>query len=510
MTKNKNVTLLKNGNRIVIDPADKSLRQEIREILTPVLTYKSKRYLVGLEAKKAGRKFEETFNQVFILDHRDRVVTAFGMHQKVYDKLTRMGFKVKYKDLAPHPNPDVFKPYWDRLFDPAKGIELRPGQDEALIKVLSNQCGRLGCPPGWGKSFLISMIGLLLPKARIDVITKRVDVLQQRIFPDLRLNLPSVGIICSKQKVYDRRIMCISAGSIHRADGKADIVIADECHELAADSYAEKLAVYDNARMFGLSATHDMRLDNKDMRVEAMFGPLLYEMPYEEAQQHGMVVPIRVHWTDVIMDMNPASEFDETVDRKRFGIWCNQYRNELIAADARKYDDDTQVLITCETIAHMLHLKKLLPDYEVVYAEKGLDPLKRRRYVREGLIPSDFPHMTRERRDKLTRDFETGKLKKAICNQVWNVGVDFRNLGVLIRADAGGSPTNDIQIPGRASRVIEGKDYSVIHDYRDQFDNGFHRKAESRRRIYEKQGWSQVMPPKKKQPRHIVPDDRGD
>lgn len=510
MAKNKNVTLLKNGNRIVVDPANKADKDEIRAALSPVLTYKSKRYLVGYEAKKAGRRFEETFNQVFILDHRDRIVTAFGMHARVYDKLTQMGYRVKYKDLAPHPNPEVFKPYWERLFDPSRGIELRPGQDEALIKVLSNQCGRLDCPPGWGKSFLISMIGLLLPKARIDVITKRVDVLQQRIFPDLRLNLPSVGIICSKQKVYDRRIMCISAGSIHRADGKADIVICDECPEIAADSYAEKMAVYDNARMFGVSATHDMRLDNKDMRVEAMFGPILYEMSYEEAKQHGMVVPIEVHWTDVAMDFNPAGESDDSVDRKRYGIWQNQHRNELIAADARKHDDDTQVLITCETISHMLHLKKLLPDFEVVYAEKGLDPIRRRRYVRDGLIPSDFPHMTRERRDKLTRDFETGKLKKAICNQVWNVGVDFRNLSVLVRADAGGSPTNDVQIPGRASRVIDGKTHSIIHDYRDQFDVGFSRKADNRKRMYDKQGWKQIVPTKKKQPRHIVADDLGD
>ena len=470
---------------------------EIRESLPSILTYKSKRMLHGIEAKRRGIPVEETEHQIYLVDHADRIVTAFGLHDRVYRKLVALGYPVMYKDQAPHPRPEVFEPLWHRLYEPSRNIELREGQPEFLIKMMSHPCGRFDCPPGFGKSFMIGCIATLLPKARIDVVTKSLAVLYDRLYPEMCMTVPNVGIICSKKKVRDRRVMLLSAGSVHHADGKADIVIADECHELAADSYAEKLAVYDNARMYGLSATQDMRLDNKDMRVEAMFGPVLYRMPYEQAKNSGLVVPIEVLWTDVIMNFNPAGEYEDSVERKRWGIWRNDYRNELIAADANQYGDDTQVLITCETIGHMVQLKKLLPDYEIVYSENGMSALDRRKYIRQGLLPKDYEPMSRSKRDRLTRDFESGKLKKAICNKVWNVGVSFNSLAVLIRADAGGSPTNDIQIPGRASRIAEGKDSAIIHDYRDQFDTGFRNKATRRGRTYGKQGWTQVLPKKK-------------
>ena len=120
------------------------------------------------------------------------------------------------------------------------------------------------------------------------------------------------------------------------------------------------------------------------------------------------------------------------------------------------------------------------------------------RYIEAGLLPDDEPAMTIQRRIDLTKAFERGELKKVIVTTVWNAGVDFRHLSILIRGDAGGSAINDTQIPGRTSRVLEGKKVSVIHDYLDQFDRGFHQIAMSRRRNYEKHGWKQIMPGKAK------------
>ena len=108
--------------------------------------------------------------------------------------------------------------------------------------------------------------------------------------------------------------------------------------------------------------------------------------------------------------------------------------------------------------------------------------------------------MTPERKAKLTRRFEGGKLKKVIATPVWNVGVDFRHLEVLIRADAGGSPVNDIQIPGRNSRHKRSEDVKggarkklvgIVHDYMDHFDHGFLQKSKSRERSYTRMEWEQ-------------------
>ena len=85
-------------------------------------------------------------------------------------------------------------------------------------------------------------------------------------------------------------------------------------------------------------------------------------------------------------------------------------------------------------------------------------------------------------------------MKKVIATTVWNVGVSFNALEVLIRADGGGSPINDIQIPGRVSRISEGKTHGIVHDYLDQFNSSFRSRAKKRSSTYAKNSWEQVMP----------------
>lgn len=308
------------------------------------------------------------------------------------------------------------------------------------------------------------------------------------------------GSLCPDGFVYNLEV---EENHTYFANG----ILVHNCHEAASDDAAEQLGRYDRSINIGLSATHDMRLDNKDLRTEAMFGPVVYKMDYAEAVKHGMVVPIEVQWANVIMDVDPCGSTDNPTEKKRHGIWRNEVRNQLIANDARRYGPDVQVLISCETIEHALHLKKLLPEFEVIYAANGIKPGDADYFHRLGVWPDDHVPMTQERLSQLTALYERGKLKKAIVTTVWNVGVDFTYLSVLCRADAGGSPINDTQIPGRTSRTNAAisKGTSTIHDYLDQFNTGFRTKAQKRRKSYAAHGWKQMLPGQREgvDPRHL-------
>ena len=72
--------------------------------------------------------------------------------------------------------------------------------------------------------------------------------------------------------------------------------------------------------------------------------------------------------------------------------------------------------------------------------------------------------------------------------------MNFTLLNVLNRADAGGSPIMDTQIPGRTARISAGKEVGIVRDYRDQFNTGFKRKASNRYTNYAGHGWTQVLP----------------
>ena len=485
----KIVTLLKHGNRLLVEPTT----PRIIDILSPELSFTEQTMARGWEAKQRRQQGKSVMDFIdhtlFVLDHKSRIACPYGFWKRIKVALTKAGYVVRFKDLAPPQRPEIFEPRWKNI----EGMELRPGQDEFLVKILSNRCGRMDCPPGYGKSFLIGMIGCLLPQARIDVVTTRVSVLRERIYPELCQLCGDVGIVGGGMRKEGRRIMCYTAGSMHHSLGKADILFGDECHELGADKASRAIMRWDTSRNFGLSASHDKRIDGKDLRVEGIFGPIIHKVDYETAKDNGLVLPIHVNWSNVVMDYDPCGG-SQDVAKKRRGVWCNDVRNSIIAADAKKYDEDQQVLITCETIQHAVNLKALLPDYTLVYREGGMSYADRAKYSRQGLITTDERLMDIKRRIWLTKQFERGELKKVICTTVWNVGVSFNHLKVLIRADAGGSPINDIQIPGRVSRISGGKDKGIVHDYLDQFNSGFKRRAKNRSKTYKENNWDQTFP----------------
>lgn len=490
MGRKKEVVLRKSGNMLQVRPTT----DRIFSILKPVLSFSSSQKLYGQElaaAKRQGRSGWDTETHTLMeLDHKDRIITNYGFWNLIRDALRQNGYIVKFRDLTPA-KPEVWKPHWNNI----KKYDLRDNQPEFIKKVLTNRCGRIDCPPGFGKTFMIGIIASLLPKARIDVVTRRVAVLRDRIYPELVQMVGDVGIRGGGKNVKNKRVMLYTVGSMHHAKADdADILFGDECHELAADVSSAQLVRWQNSRNFGLSASHDMRFDNKDLRMQGVFGPIILSVGYSEAEGANMVVPLDIKWSSVVMDYDPCSGIEDTVENKRQGLWRNEYRNQIIAEDARKYDDDTQVLITVETLDHAMNLKKLLPEYTLVYMENGLPLQRKMEAVNEGLIDMSEPDMTLNRRQSLTKDFESGKLKKVIATTVWNVGVSFNALEVLIRADGGGSSINDIQIPGRVSRTSKNKERGIVHDYLDQFSYRYKGRAKRRAKTYEANSWNQIFP----------------
>lgn len=520
MRKAKRVVLLRSGNRMVISPST----PEVRDLVTPALRYVEKKFARGKELYRRKKHdlpvFDEIEWECFGEDHKGRVATSYGFHERIKAHLEKNGYEVVSKwatqteaDRDAERLKTVYLPRWDRIEqflldsrkkpdDPKSGFKFRYKQKTALKLMAEHPCGRIDCHTGWGKGTSIMLAAMLFPKAKIDVVSKSVEVIRTRLYPELAMNLPSVGIVGGGQKLKGRRVMCYTADSLHHARPDADFVFVDEGHQACADKFAENMGVYEHARVWMFSASWEMRLDNKDMRAEAMAGPIRLTVPYQKGVEHDIVVPMEVFWTNVIMDENPCAGMVGPT-KKRHGIWTNEYRNKLIAKDAHLYDDSTQVLITVETLEHAMCLKELLPEFEVVYSGQGLKDTDIIWFQKN--FPDTFRRMTDVRRQNLTRRFEKGKLKKAIATTVWNVGVDFRHLEVLIRGDAGGSPINDVQIPGRNSRFKRDADVKkgarekfvgILHDYRDQFDSGFAQKAKRREGSYVKNGWAQHHPQK--------------
>lgn len=340
-------------------------------------------------------------------------------------------------------------------------------------------------------SVIIRMLCRLFHKAKIHIVTKS-SVLADEIYKDVQTVIPDVGF-CGGGKKRIRRVTVFIADSLHHGQGEASIVLADEVHELVAPKYASLLGMYDKARFYGFSATPTGRMDGRDAELEAIFGPVLYTLSYQEAQAMGRVVPITVEWLRV-PDGPDVSRITNPYVREKYGIWRNPVRNRILAERLRAFGEDDQVLVMVKTIEHAVHLRQLLPDYTLCYAANGMDADRMDKLIAEGLLPEDEPTMTPGRIVQLRKAFADNKLKKVIANMVWSTGVNFRHLSVLARADAMGSEIRDGQIPGRVCRRIEGvKESALLIDMHDDWSQTYLRKAQSRKANYTKRGWVQTF-----------------
>ena len=470
----------------------------IQRVLERELTYNFVRHLRGQEAKYARSPVQilptKCYKHVVDPDgvFPPKILFPAGYMPRVARAFKGLGYRVLVKNKTPSDKrKELYKPRWERL---RPVVQFRYRQHDLLEKmVASTHGGQLVCPTGYGKGLMIRCFCQLLPHAKIDISTHSLDVLDQ-IYTELSAAIPEVGIDCSaRQREGGGRITLYSGKSIHHSDGTADVLIVDEGHEWGTADYIARLARYRNARRFMFSAS-PIRSDGSHFELEGAFGPPLIWISYQEAVEHGCIVPIHVKMVDVIMDTDPADGYSDTA-RDRNGIWRNRVRNEIIADEAHALGDDEQTLITVKTLEHAAFLKRLLPEYTLCYsAQASYEDFQR--YISWGLLPPKEPFMDNERRRMLKEKFECGKLKKVIATPVWNRGVNFQDLAVLLRADAANSRTLDTQIPGRTARLPNrtDKEFGRVIDLLDQFNPAYRRYAQGRVTAYRSYEWEVELP----------------
>ena len=440
---------------------------------------------------KAKRQTEERV--LYAYDDVGRLVCQRGWFRRIVEILRNNGHNVVIIDERPPlPRPDCYTPDWDNL---VRNYSFRPGQRECILRVAAcigrREGGVIEAAPAFGKTKVISMICALYPRAKIDVITYGNELIGD-LFRHIASHTSDVGCTCGGSR-SDKRISIISSMSLHYADYGADIVLADEVHKLMTDRAAAALGRYDHACMFGFTATKDTRYDNMHKRMEGLFGPTIFSMMWQDAQKVGLIVPIMVEWYNVPSGPHVSSSIDNMVARKRIAFWRNEYRNRIIADAAIEHvTAGHQTLVLVETIEHMLYLYKFLPDFAICCGEDISQVPKFQRIASS--LGITLPKISRYERMQLKTRFEQREIMGAIATPVWATGVSFDSLQVLVRADGGGSETNNHQWPGRVARIDPqtNKSYGILVDFIDRFDRWAYGRSLLRRKTYKKNGWVQL------------------
>ena len=465
--------------------------------IEPQLCYNHVRFNWAQVAYGGRREqsFESETVRLFEYDSDNFLVTQKGFLTRLTKIFKDENYEVSYLDYDDPKAPRVYDADWDSVVN---NFEFRPKQDECLVQIAGHAGGIIDAITAFGKMYVIAMVCCLYPNAKIDIVVSRKDVADaiQRL---VMKYVPLVGRVGGGKKAKGR-VTVYTVKSLNHSDYDADIVLADEVHELVTDANRLFLSRYKNARMFGFTASKETRMDNAHHHLEGMFGPTIFKIDYQTGEKLGLVVPIVVQWLAVRSESNPCNGVANITAQKRWGIWRHTERNSAIAEMARSmYAKDKQVLILVDTVEHLLHLKKLLPEFEICCsenAEVNSNASLHAHYVQEGLLEENEVVMTAAKREQTRKAFERRDLRGVIATGVWAVGVSFDGLNVLIRADGSSSETANVQLPGRVCRTdsMTGKECGIVVDCLDYWDNKYRNKSFSRRRSYSQRGWTQLNP----------------
>ena len=308
-------------------------------------------------------------------------------------------------------------------------------------------------PTGTGKTFL-SAFDTLNVQGRILFIVHRLDILTQskeafeKIYPNEKLGLLTGE---ERENVSDSKVLFASKDTLRNPDvlnqfkpNEFDYIIVDEVHHGQAPSYQIVLKYFEpNFFMLGLTATPD-RMDRKDI-FELFDYQKVFEYSLTDAIENGFLVPYtyyglkdNIDYSNIRYNGNKYNVAD--LDRN---LIINE-RNEKIYEEYVQKGLGNKALGFCNSVKHA-------DAMAAFFNAKGVPACS---------ITSQSPD-----REQLTKDFRENKYTVAFTVDLFNEGVDFPDLRVLLFLRPTESKTVFFQQLGRGLRLCGGKEGVVVIDF---------------------------------------------
>ena len=460
----------------------------IRERKTPEEIRKDKEFLKSVNSNKKVNPYKYTHESVFQVEGDTCYFLRGSWHvlKEVLDKEHEEYEVEESFDPEVMPEPD---------YEQLKGDTFRPGQVETLALLTTRRCGLICSTVGYGKSFLIKELCRVYPTLNILVVCAAGEVVRE-LYRSINEALPGqVGLLnMESANIEGKRIIVTTSKSMVKINPeRVQLVLVDEAHNYGANASGNELLKFAFARKFGFTAT-PIRNQGDYKMFEAIFGPILQDVTFEEAKQAGSV-------TDIEYTMVPVGrklpyldkEMPDHLKTKLF-YTSNPVRDQIIIETFKaiqKANPDVQILIMVQSIAHLIKLCEKLPECRWAHGERGsLDKYKEQKALHNTNVKKYEQNIKQLNWTK--RAFETAEIKYAVSTFCWAQGINLSHLTVLIRADGATSGIPSLQVPGRLARLDKDKTVGYLIDIEDDFCEAAHVRAVKREKEYQKQGWKKI------------------
>jgi len=384
----------------------------------------SEKYKKGLwDGRECLLKLSRNGNYYFpagLLGRVCKVLEAFGIDYEIIEA----DVEVRHLNLS-----------WN-------GPELRPYQQEAVIKALQKGSGVIALPTGAGKTIVgLKLIHALDCPTLVCVHTK--ELLYQWAEKVKEILGFNPGVVGDGHKDF-KPITVAMVQTLSRMDVITDsynMLLVDECHHVPADTFYRVAMKCGASYRYGLSAT-PKREDGADLKIFAGVGEICANITAEQLIDQGYLAKPRFIFYDVPAMQLPRGNWQRAYKE---GIVVNETRNRLIAGIVNDLvlEDDLQVYVHVERINHGQILSSMI-DCPFISGKDSTD-----------------------RRQRVLKDFETGRLR-ALVSTLLGEGVDIPAIDAIVLAHGLKTSVGTIQKIGRALRIRPDKKEAVIIDFMDK------------------------------------------
>lgn len=309
-------------------------------------------------------------------------------------------------------------------------------------------------PTGTGKTILSAM-DAKRHGGRVLFLVHRLDILSQSIDAYRKVwgNLKD-GILTGDERLNELNcdVLFASKDTLRQPDELSkfgqdwfDYIVVDEVHHGQSPSYEALLRYFRPKFMLGMTATPD-RTDRKDI-FELFDYNKVYEIPLSEVIERGLLVPYTyIGLTDNIdySKIRYENQRYKVDDLERFLI-IPERNNAILEAylDTQKGSGDKAIGF-CISIKHAERMAEF-------FCSKG--------------IKAAAVHSERADRYEIIKQFRADNLQIVFTVDLFNEGVDFPNVQVLLFLRPTESKTVFLQQLGRGLRICAGKERVRILDF---------------------------------------------
>lgn len=339
--------------------------------------------------------------------------------------------------------------------------QLRTDQQDAADRLLCHDMGVLQAVPGFGKTVISTYLIAKLGVSTLIVVDGQTLQAQweERLMQFLgieKVRSKKKRTICiynGSSKVLNHQIDIVSPKALANAENIDELlqgyglVIVDECHRAAADSFVTVLRHCNAKHIYGLSATPH-RDDGKDKIIYLYCGRIRYIVSSLQARKtHTFQQVLIPRYTASAVQENTG--YMDMMDH----LMNDEARNYQIFKDVmQEYRADGKIIILTERVAHIETLTRMLEmacDH-VYHLDGKMSAKEKKRIIDE--VRSLLP--------------EQNYILIA-TSTLLGTGFDLPSLKTMFLAMPISSANRLTQYTGRIHRPYEGKDVVKVYDYLD-------------------------------------------